>query len=278
MQRLLYNYVWDADLVRDALRDYAVEHLGDANGVLVVDETGFLKQGNKSVGVQRQYSGTAGRIENCQVGMFLTYAAGQGRVPLDQPAPLETSPGWHGTHGGEQPWESSGTGLRPSGPREDQETGLRRAVWAPLVVLAYTPALLLVARLQPKAGGRDRRTGGGLDPIRWHYQVPGHRQFSRGGGRGRSPSPRLTRGFLEYSQHGGFTTVPARLLQPCYKPRVEQNVQYARERFFKGNDFRNLTQLRSEAARWCREVAGCSSTAPPIAGPCRSSWKKSARP
>ena len=84
VQRLLYNYVWDAELVRDDLRDYAVEHLGDANAVLVVDETGFLKKGTKSVGVQRQYSGTAGRIENCQVGVFLTYATGQGRVLLDR--------------------------------------------------------------------------------------------------------------------------------------------------------------------------------------------------
>ena len=61
VQHLLSSYIWDADLVRDDLRDYVVEHLGDANGVLVVDETGFLKKGNKSVGVQRQYSGTAGR-------------------------------------------------------------------------------------------------------------------------------------------------------------------------------------------------------------------------
>ena len=60
VQHLLSSYIWDADLVRDDLRDYVVEHLGDANGVLVVDETGFLKKGNKSAGVQRQYSGTAG--------------------------------------------------------------------------------------------------------------------------------------------------------------------------------------------------------------------------
>ena len=84
VQRLLYNYVWDADLVRDDLRDYAVEHLGDANGVLVVDETGFLEKGTKSVGMQRQYSGTAGRIENCQAGVFLIYATGQGKVLLDR--------------------------------------------------------------------------------------------------------------------------------------------------------------------------------------------------
>ena len=70
--------------MRDDLRDYVVEHLGDASGVLVVDETGLLKKGNKSVGVQRQYSGTAGRIENCQIGVFLTYATGKGRTLLDR--------------------------------------------------------------------------------------------------------------------------------------------------------------------------------------------------
>ena len=84
VQHLLSTYVWDADLVRDDLRDYVVEHLGDVHGVLVVDETGFLKKGNKSVGVQRQYSGTAGRIENCQIGVFLTYASAQGRTLLDR--------------------------------------------------------------------------------------------------------------------------------------------------------------------------------------------------
>ena len=84
VQRLLYNYRWEADLVRDDLRDYVVEHLGDAHGVLVVDETGFLKKGDKSVGVQRQYSGTAGRIENCQVGVFLAYVGARGRALLDR--------------------------------------------------------------------------------------------------------------------------------------------------------------------------------------------------
>ena len=84
VQRLLSTYIWDADLVRDDLRDYVVEHLGDADGVLVVDETGFLKKGNKSAGVQRQYSGTAGRIENCQIGVFLAYAGAKGRTLLDR--------------------------------------------------------------------------------------------------------------------------------------------------------------------------------------------------
>ena len=80
----MYNYQWDADLVRDDLKSYVVEHLGDADGVLVVDETGFLKKGDKSVRVQRQYSGTAGRIENCQIGVFLAYAGANGRTLLDR--------------------------------------------------------------------------------------------------------------------------------------------------------------------------------------------------
>ena len=84
VQRLLSTYRWDADLVRDDLRSYVIEHLVDEDGVLMVDETGFLKKGTKSVGVQRQYSGTAGRIENCQVGVFLTYATSGGRVLLDR--------------------------------------------------------------------------------------------------------------------------------------------------------------------------------------------------
>ena len=84
VQRLLNAARWDADGVRDDLRSYVVEHLGDPNGVLIVDETGFLKKGTKSVGVQRQYSGTAGRIENCQVGVFLAYAGASGRAFLDR--------------------------------------------------------------------------------------------------------------------------------------------------------------------------------------------------
>src|SRR6266511_4965738 len=83
MQRLLGAATWDADAVRDDLRAYVVEHLGDPAAVLVVDETGFLKKGTKSVGVQRQYSGTAGRIEHCQIGVFLAYATERGRLLID---------------------------------------------------------------------------------------------------------------------------------------------------------------------------------------------------
>jgi SRSO17 transposase len=83
MQRLLNNARWDARQVRDDLRGYVVEHLGDPGGVLIADETGFLKKGTKSAGVQRQYSGTAGRVENCQLGVFLAYASPAGRALID---------------------------------------------------------------------------------------------------------------------------------------------------------------------------------------------------
>jgi SRSO17 transposase len=84
MQRLLNHAEWDADKVRDDLRDYVIEHLGDQRAVLVIDETGFLKKGTKSAGVARQYSGTAGRIENSQVGVFLAYATPAGRTFIDR--------------------------------------------------------------------------------------------------------------------------------------------------------------------------------------------------
>jgi SRSO17 transposase len=82
MQRLLNFYLWDADAVRDALTRYVVRNLGHPAGVLVADETGFLKKGRKSAGVQRQYTGTAGRVENAQVGVFLAYASPDGSRAL----------------------------------------------------------------------------------------------------------------------------------------------------------------------------------------------------
>ena len=84
-QRLLNAAKWDADEVRDDLREYVVEHLGDeGTGVLIVDETGFLKKGEKSVGVARQYTGTAGDTVNCQVGVFLAYASEKGAAFVDR--------------------------------------------------------------------------------------------------------------------------------------------------------------------------------------------------
>jgi SRSO17 transposase len=83
-QHLLGRAAWEADEVRDDLQAYVREHLADPEGVLIVDETGFLKKGEQSVGVQRQYSGTAGRIENCQIGVFLAYQSARGHAFLDR--------------------------------------------------------------------------------------------------------------------------------------------------------------------------------------------------
>jgi SRSO17 transposase len=85
VQRLLNSARWDANEVRNDLREYVVEHLAEkASGVLIVDETGFLKKGQKSVGVARQYTGTAGDTVNCQVGVFLAYSSGKGAAFLDR--------------------------------------------------------------------------------------------------------------------------------------------------------------------------------------------------
>src|SRR4051794_822601 len=84
VQDFLARMRWDADQVRDDLHAYVVAQLGDADAVLVLDETGFIKKGTKSVGVQRQYSGTAGRIENCQIGAFLGYASRHGHALIDR--------------------------------------------------------------------------------------------------------------------------------------------------------------------------------------------------
>src|ERR1051325_2036828 len=83
VQDFLARMRWDADQVRDDLQAYVVAQLGDADGVLVLDETGFVKKGTKSVGVQRQSSGPAGRIENCQIGVFLSYASRYGHALID---------------------------------------------------------------------------------------------------------------------------------------------------------------------------------------------------
>lgn len=84
MQRLLSAAVWDADGIRDDLRGYVLEHFADPGAVLVVDETGDLKKGTRTVGAQRQYTGTAGRTENAQVAVYLTYAAPAGSAFIDR--------------------------------------------------------------------------------------------------------------------------------------------------------------------------------------------------
>jgi len=94
LQHLLSRAKWDAEAVRNDLRDYVIDAFGDADGVLVVDETGDVKKGLDTVGVQRQYTGTAGRIENAQVAVYLTYAAPRGHALIDRALYLPRS--WAG--------------------------------------------------------------------------------------------------------------------------------------------------------------------------------------
>ena len=83
-QRLLYRAHWKADAARDELQQYVIEVFSDEEGIGVVDETGFIKKGKRSAGVKRQYSGTAGKVENCQIGTFLSYATTKGHAFLDR--------------------------------------------------------------------------------------------------------------------------------------------------------------------------------------------------
>jgi len=110
LQHLLSRARWDADAVRDDLRDYVVEAFGDPGAILVADETGDVKKGTATVGVQRQYSGTAGRIENSQVAVFLTYAAPRGHALIDRALYVPTS--WC-----EDPQRCDGAGI-PADSRE----------------------------------------------------------------------------------------------------------------------------------------------------------------
>ena len=84
MQRLLSSAVWDADLVRDEVRAYALEHLGQQEAILVIDETSFPKRAKRSAGVGVQYCGTTGQVENCQVGVFLSYVTAKGHTLIDR--------------------------------------------------------------------------------------------------------------------------------------------------------------------------------------------------
>jgi len=84
MQHLLARARWDTDGVRDDLRDYVIGAFGETDGILIVDETGDLKKGSATVGVQRQYTGTAGRVENAQVAVYLAYAGARGHAMIDR--------------------------------------------------------------------------------------------------------------------------------------------------------------------------------------------------
>jgi SRSO17 transposase len=159
MQRLLNRAAWDADGARDDVRGYVARHLGDAGGVLVVDETGFLKKGTRSAGVQRQYSGTAGRVENCQLGVFCGYVAGKGRALIDRELYLPES------------WTGDRDRCREAGVPDDvlfaTKAGLARAMLG-RALDAGVPAAWVTA---DEACGRDGKFRAWLEQRRVGYVV-----------------------------------------------------------------------------------------------------------
>jgi SRSO17 transposase len=159
MQRLLNRSGWDAGGVRDDVRAYAARHLGDAGGVLVIDETGFVKKGAKSAGVQRQYSGTAGRVENCQLGVFLAYVTGKGRALIDRELYLPKS------------WTDDRDRCREAGVPDDVQfatkTDLARAMLG-RALDAGVPAAWVTA---DEAYGRDGKFRDWLEQRRTGYVV-----------------------------------------------------------------------------------------------------------
>jgi SRSO17 transposase len=124
MQHLLARAVWDHDGVRDDLRGYVVDHLGEDDAVLVVDETGDLKKGTATVGVQRQYTGTAGRIENAQVGVYLVYATARGHAFIDRELYLPRS------------WTDDRERCRSAGVGDDVDFATKPALAAAMIARA----------------------------------------------------------------------------------------------------------------------------------------------
>jgi SRSO17 transposase len=145
MQRMLAGAKWDADAVRDDLRAYVVEQLGDPAAVLVVDETGFLKKGTKSVGVQRQYSGAAGRVDNCQIGVFLAYAAPRGRTLLDRELYLP------------RPWVDDAAWRAEAGVPEEATFRTKPALARAMLERAFQAGVPAAWVTGDEVYGRDRR-------------------------------------------------------------------------------------------------------------------------
>jgi SRSO17 transposase len=159
MQRLLNRAAWDAGGVRDDVRGYVVRYLGDASGALVVDETGFIKKGTRSAGVQRQYSGTAGRVENFQLGVFLAYAGPKGRALIDRELYLPKS------------WTEDRDRCREAGVPEDVQFATKPELARLMLGRALdagTPAAWVTA---DEAYGKDRKFRDWLEQRRIGYVV-----------------------------------------------------------------------------------------------------------
>jgi SRSO17 transposase len=194
MQFLLNRALWDSDAVREQLQAYVREQLADADGLLVIDETGFLKKGTKSAGVQRQYSGTAGRIENCQIGVFLTYASQGEHTLLDRELYLPKS--WtqdpercRGAHVPEEVgfatkpelaarmlWRTLDAGLEARWVTGDTVYGSHRPLRAGLQARKQAYALAVSCQEQVEVQGERKRVASiadGLAPEQWQRLAVG---------------------------------------------------------------------------------------------------------
>ncbi len=202
MQYLLDRARWESDRLRDEVRAYVCEQLGDPEAVLVIDETGFLKKGTKSVGVQRQYSGTAGRIENCQLGVFLSYASSQGHTLLDrelylpkswtqQPArcreadvPAEVGFATKPELAARMLWRTLDAGVPAAWVTGDTVYGSHRPLRAGLEARKQAYALAVTCQEQVEVAGKQQR----VDQLAQEVAPQAWQRLSAGAG---SKGPRL---------------------------------------------------------------------------------------
>jgi SRSO17 transposase len=159
MQRLLSSARWDPREVRSDLRSYVVENLGHQDAVLIVDDTGFLKKGTKSAGVQRQYSGTAGRTENCQIGVFLAYASPVGRTLIDAELYLPKS------------WTDNQLRCQQAGIGEEVEFATKPQLARQMLARALDAGLPVSWATSDEAYGMDSKFRRFLEQRRVNYVV-----------------------------------------------------------------------------------------------------------
>ena len=180
MQRLLNRAAWDAGGVRDDVRGYVVRHLGDAGGVLVVDETGFVKKGTRSAGVQRQYSGTAGRVENCQLGVFLAYTAPKGRALIDRELYLPKS------------WTDDRDRCREAGVPDDVQFASKADLALAMLGRALDAGVPAAWVTADEAYGKDGKFRAWLEQRRTSYVVAVPKSQAVAGDAGKSRADVLT--------------------------------------------------------------------------------------
>src|SRR6202451_4479899 len=174
MQRLLNRAAWDDSGVRDDVRSYVTRHLGDAGAVLVVDETGFVKKGTRSAGVQRQYSGTAGRVENCQLGVFLAYASPKGRALVDRELYLPKS------------WTEDRDRCREAGVPDDVQFASKPELARVMLERALDAGVPAAWVTADEAYGKDGGFRGWLEQRRAGYVVAVPKSQAVAGDAGRS--------------------------------------------------------------------------------------------